>query len=153
MRAFKDDRNRAYNDVFPEIGKGDINISRLYPGTIKAFHRHALQDDYWFVIKGNLRAVLAKPDPTKVTVSVTTTFPFANNLQFSEIKPQMHISEHYLSEGDILHIPAGVWHGLQVLGYEEAIMLYHITNKYNPDKPDEERAPWNAFHTWEFSKK
>lgn len=149
MRAFKDDRNRAYNDVFPEIGQGDINISRLYPGTIKAFHRHALQDDYWFVIKGDLRAVLAKEDPTAVTVKYVQTA--IGDMQIVNLA--YTVTEHYLSEGDILHIPRGVWHGLQVLGNEEAIMIYHITTKYNPTQPDEERKPWDAFHTWQFSRK
>lgn len=148
MRAFKDDRNRAYNDVFPEIGIGDINISRLYPGTIKAFHRHALQDDYWFVIKGNLRAVLAEEDPG---IDLGVQEDIGDYL--IRKKKATKVSEHFLGEGDILHIPAGIWHGLQVLGDEEAIMIYHITNKYNPTEPDEERAAWDKFHNWSISKK
>ena len=151
MRTFKDDRNRAYNDVFPEVGVGDINISRLYPGTIKAFHRHKHQDDYWFVIKGNLRAVLAEELPPTI-LNIPTQTSLGDMLIRTQI-PNTKVTEHYLSEGDILHIPRGIWHGLQVLGGEEAIMIYHITNKYNPKAPDEERAPWNAFHDWTISKK
>lgn len=127
MRKFKDDRNRAFNDVFPAIGIGDINISVMYPGTIKAWHRHQHQDDYWFVVKGNIRAGVVGDDTP--------------------------LQLHYLSEGDLLHIPAGLWHGLQVLGNEDAIMIYHITNKYNPDLPDEERARWDEFFDWEISRK
>ena len=193
MRAFKDDRGRAYNDIFPAIGKGDVNVGVLYPGTIKAFHRHQKQDDYWFCIKGNLRAILASPGtpvPLSAWVPEYSSFAGINIVNaegqaleaqyreqvqcgtvWIEIKNEsntagwrvryiramqtapMIAKEHYLSEGDILHIPAGVWHGVQALGASESIMIYHITNKYNPEHPDEERAPWNAFHSWETSRK
>lgn len=173
MRKFKDDRNRAYNDIFPEIGKGDVNISVLYPGTIKAFHRHQKQDDYWFVIKGNIRAVMCKGEPyvppaivpydlkTYTTCGckqeqlyndvrvVNNTVGFVQTMPIVPVDLQIH----YLGEGDILHIPAGYWHGLQVLGSEEAIMLYHITNKYNPNDPDEERTSWATFFDWNISRK
>lgn len=162
MRKFKDDRGRSYCDIFPEIGKGDINVSIVYPGTIKAFHRHAYQDDYWFVISGHLRAVLSK-----VVLSVTQQVgppdgsfiaPDTSGSTLVETITKTKFSvdntvEHYLSEGDILHIPAGIWHGLQCLGNEPAVMIYHITNKYNEDDPDEERAEWDEFHNWEFSRK
>lgn len=127
MRKFKDDRSRAYNDIFPEIGAGDVNVGVLYPGTIKAFHRHKLQTDYWFVVKGNLRAVL-----------------------YEEGKEPL---VYYLGEGEGCTILPGIWHGLQVLGNEEAILIYHITTKYNETTPDEERAPWNAFFDWAISRK
>lgn len=189
MRAFKDDRSRAYNDVFPAIGKGDINIGVLYPGTIKAFHRHKLQDDYWFVVKGHLRAVtVEEPSVVKVNrVLFSLEKPGSRVIVNSDLfdaytdkskyqyhyqnedrgdgwsqtfvtitdreKPAPIVKVHYLSEGDILHIPKGLWHGLQVLGNEEAIMIYHITEKYNQDTPDEERAPWDSFYDWAISRK
>lgn len=211
MRKFKDDRNRSYCDVFPAIGVGDINISVMYPGTIKAFHRHQKQDDYWFIVKGNIRAVVATELPPTTSKQYVTdwipeyisrsdgiSYATAEFLKYEEDprfmglmieskteqktiadmgtafkvpkfylettqygrfyteKVENHppqVSEHYLSEGDILHIPAGAWHGLQVLGNEDAIMIYHITNKYDPKNPDEERAPWDKFHNWEFSRK
>lgn len=129
MRSFKDDRGISYNDVFPSVNNGDINISIVYPWTIKAFHRHKLQDDHWMVIKGNIKVAL-----------------------FDEALGGI-LNIHYLSEGEFLHIPKEVWHGLQVLGNEEVIMIYHITEKYNEDNPDEERAPWNKFYNWEISRK
>lgn len=172
MRKFKDDRNRAYNDVFPQIGTGDVNVSVLYPGTIKAFHRHQKQDDYWFIAKGNIRAVLVKE------VLQPQTFhskPIMGNPGWHSVKlPGVHsenaatsngpfsisqsvyvpeVSVHYLTEGDLLHIPANVWHGLQVLGNEDAIMIYHITNKYSEISPDEERTAWDEFYDWEISRK
>lgn len=131
MIAFKDDRGRSYNNVFQEVINGDINVAVLYPGTIKAFHRHQRQDDWWFVAKGQLRAVTV----------------FVNSQNYPEVRV------HYLSEGELLHIPRNIWHGLQVLGNEEVVMMYHITNKYNPTNPDEERAPYNEFFDWSISRK
>lgn len=133
-RLFKDDRGRSINNAFPSVQNGDINISTLYPRTIKAFHRHKLQTDHWLCIKGQLRVVLA-------------------SLEGDERDTGYQIYVHYLSEGDTLSIPPGVWHGVQNLLDEESIMAYHITEKYNPSNPDEERAPWDQFYNWERSKK
>jgi dTDP-4-dehydrorhamnose 3,5-epimerase len=127
MRTFADDRSRSYNAIVDEL-RGDLNVSVMYPGTIKAFHRHKLQDDFWFLAKGNVRAVLQNPLHTEPEV-------------------------HYLREGSLLCIPAGVWHGVQVLGNTEAILVYYITNKYNENQPDEERAPWDKFYDWAISRK
>lgn len=171
MRAFKDDRGRAYNDIFPALALGDVNASILYPGTIKAFHRHQLQDDYWFVIRGHIRAVLVEEVVKKTIIPAT---PMVGNPGWYQIvttpgeapltsnsasfiatitTTEPEVSVHYLSEGDTLHIPAGVWHGVQNIGAEEAIMLYHITTKYNEAHPDEERAKWNQWYDWTRSKK
>ncbi len=160
MRKFKDDRGRSYNDVFPEIGKGDINMAILYPGTIKAFHRHQNQDDYWFIISGHVRAILAN-DIFTIQAPITTNEGVivgdgGNTLVTNTTKVSFNypkVAEHYLSEGDLLFIPRGTWHGVQCLGNEPAIMIYHITNKYNEEEPDEERKKWNEYHNWEFSRK
>lgn len=164
MRTFKDDRSRSYNDVCPLVDKGDINATVLYPGTIKAFHRHAKQDDYWFVLRGNIRAVLVTEalKPVRHVALPMSDKPgwysydghVSNNpFTITESLPDNTTEVHYLGEGDRLHIPKNVWHGLQVLGNEEAIMIYHITEKYNPRVPDEERAPWDKFYSWEISRK
>lgn len=188
MRKFKDDRGRSYCDVFPAAGPGDINLSVLYPGTIKAFHRHQHQADYWLCARGHLRAVLVTTEqqyvPFKQDYNTGPNDAY-NNLRLRGIKlyteiggeyfpvdaqyqltwtgprPPLFVSrevpivtEHFLSEGDLLHIPATVWHGVQNIGSGEACMVYHITNKYSETTPDEERRPWNAFGvTWERSKK
>jgi len=126
---FKDARGRGKYNVFPDVPDGQINVSYSYPGTIRAFHRHRNQFDNWFVVKGNLEVALYYPVQEKLEL----------------------IS---LGEGDsVLEIPPFVWHGFKVLGNEEAILLYYVTNRYNPDNPDEERAEWNAFYDWQTPKK
>ncbi len=132
---FKDARGRGKYGLFSDLVDGQINISYSYPGTIRAFHRHEKQWDNWLVVKGNLEVVLYTEPPM-----------FYSELEKLEL--------HYLSEGDdVLKIPPSVWHGFRVLGNEEAVLLYYVTNKYNPANPDEEREKWNAFYNWETPKK
>ena len=120
-RLFDDDRARRACDVFGFTGDekvqmaGDINLTWAYPGRIVAWHRHRLQTDHWFVIKGYLKVGLLDDDGTARWV--------------------------YLGENDrrVLSIPPGVWHGYMVLGDQEAVLMYYITSKYDEDNPDEER--------------
>jgi dTDP-4-dehydrorhamnose 3,5-epimerase len=120
-RLFDDDRARRACDVFgftagePVNMGGDINITWAYPGRVVAWHRHQKQSDHWFVIKGFLKVGL--------------------------LDDQRQVRWVYLGENDrrVLSIPPGIWHGYMVLGEDEAVLMYYITSKYNPDEPDEER--------------
>jgi dTDP-4-dehydrorhamnose 3,5-epimerase len=120
-RLFDDDRARRACDVFGFTGDekvqmaGDINITWAYPGRIVAWHRHRLQTDHWFVLKGYLKVGLLDDDGNARWV--------------------------YLGENDrrVLSIPPSVWHGYMVLGDEEAVLMYYITSKYDENNPDEER--------------
>jgi dTDP-4-dehydrorhamnose 3,5-epimerase len=119
-RVYDDDRARRTNDVFGTATPGDINITWAYPGRIVAWHRHQRQTDHWYVIKGNLKVGLLDDDGNHRWV--------------------------YLSDSDrrTLSIPPGVWHGYMVLGNEEAILMYYITEQYNQENPDEERLSVEA---------
>ncbi len=120
-RLFDDDRARRACDIFGFTGDdkvqmaGDINLTWAYPGRIVAWHRHRLQTDHWFVIKGYLKVGLLDDAGTARWV--------------------------YLGENDrrVLSIPPGVWHGYMVLGDQEAVLMYYITSKYDENNPDEER--------------
>jgi dTDP-4-dehydrorhamnose 3,5-epimerase len=119
-RLADDDRARRACDVFGTATPGDINISWAYPGRIVAWHRHQKQTDHWYVVKGNLKVGLMDDD---------------RNVRWV-----------YLTQDDrrTLSIPPGVWHGYMVLGNEEAILMYYITEKYNLQNPDEERLSVEA---------
>ena len=120
-RLFDDDRARRACDVFGFTGDekvqmaGDVNITWAYPGRVVAWHRHRLQTDHWFVIKGYLKVGLLDDDGNARWV--------------------------YLGENErrVLSIPPGVWHGYMVLGDKEAVLMYYITSKYDENNPDEER--------------
>jgi hypothetical protein len=59
VRFHMDDRGIRYCDIFPEIGKGDINITIIESGAVALWHRHENQTDYQFVIKGSLKIGIA----------------------------------------------------------------------------------------------
>ena len=106
-------------------GFGQTTYTVAYPGTIKAFHWHRLQDDLWFMLGGMAQVVLhdlREESPTYRTTEV-----------------------HYLGEQHhaLLVIPPGVAHGYRVLGSEPCRLLYHTTRPYNPGEPDEERLAFD----------
>lgn len=123
MRFRQDDRAIRYCDVFGAMQEGDINISIIHPGALSAWHRHKNQIDYMFVIQGALKVGLC-------------------------IEPDKGISFEYLSEraNTVLEIPPGLWHGTYNFTYEPTILVYFITQKYDPN--DEERAPTDPM-LWE----
>jgi dTDP-4-dehydrorhamnose 3,5-epimerase len=126
MENYCDERGWALFDVFPMVEKGQINYSIVYPGVVKAWHRHRRQWDHWCVLHGNARIGLYDPETKKATT-------------------------HYLGERRpvVLSIPPGVWHGMTPVGNEPAGLLYFVSEKYDPKDPDEERAPWDAFgYSW-----
>lgn len=124
---FKDDRGKGIYDIFKSIPQGQVNLSITYPGVIRAFHMHHKQTDNWYLVSGDIEVGLQSEDINEP-------------IQFE-----------YLSGGEdrVLSIPPGIWHGFKVLGNQPAILLYYVTEKFNPTATDEERVEWNAFTDWE----
>ena len=118
VRRFDDDRGRRYCDIFPLV-TGDINITHAYPGVTTAWHAHNRQFDEWFVIKGALKVGLAIRNPDG-----TFKWKFVS------------LSEY---DGKVLRILPGVLHGWRNHTNQEAVLMYHISEKYDPDNPDEIR--------------
>jgi len=117
-RRFDDDRARRYCDIFDKV-TGDINISHAYPGVTTAWHAHTRQYDEWFCIKGALKVGLAK-----LTSDGKYVWRFIS------------LSEY---DGKVLRILPGVLHGWRNHTPETAILMYHISEKYDPANPDEIR--------------
>ncbi|MBA4494470.1 dTDP-4-dehydrorhamnose 3,5-epimerase family protein [Paenactinomyces guangxiensis] len=104
---------------------GQVSASMSYPGVIKAFHYHKLQDDVWFFPVGNAQVVLhdlRQDSPT-----------------------YRHTNVYYMGEENpsILLIPRGVAHGYRVLGSKSVIIVYLTTKAYQADQPDEYRIPYD----------
>lgn len=119
IRFHQDDRAIRFADVFPEIGRGDINVSLMYPGAIAAWHRHKKQVDYQICVLGNLKIGLCDK-PSKEGGKVEWHYLGGESTSFGP-----------------LVIPPGIWHGSYNFTNEPAVLLYHITEKY--DGTDEER--------------
>jgi dTDP-4-dehydrorhamnose 3,5-epimerase len=104
---------------------GQSSITKTYPGVIKAFHWHHLQDDIWYVVDGMARVVLYDRRPGSPTEGVTQVV--------------------YAGEDNpvVILIPIGVAHGYQVLGNKPVVLFYHVTQAYDPQRPDEQRIPFD----------
>lgn len=117
-RRYDDDRGRRYCDIFSQV-TGDINITYAYPGVTTAWHAHTRQYDEWFCIKGAIKVGLAVP-----TSDGKFKWRFVS------------LSEW---DGTVLRILPGVLHGWRNHTSETAILMYHISEKYDPKDPDEIR--------------
>ena len=164
-RFHMDDRGIRYCDIFPEIEKGDINVSIIEPGAAALWHRHEHQDDYQIVIKGSLKiGVCNAPymdiDDLEQFVNEETARNILEErkgllsqwkrLREEGIEKQPMLEEwpedeakcewFYMSERTACHgpifIPRYLWHGCYNYTDEPAILIYHITNKYDPQDED-----------------
>jgi len=117
-RRYNDDRGRRLCDIYDTV-TGDINITYAYPGVTTAWHAHQRQYDEWIVLKGALKVGLAMSNGDG-----TYRWKFVS------------LSEH---DGKVLRILPGILHGWRNHTAQEAILMYHISEKYNPGDPDELR--------------
>lgn len=113
MRTHADPRRLFLGDLF-DTPDGDVNLVRLYPGAVCAWHRHQKQTDRLFCVTGAVRVGLLGPDgkPDWLVLDERSPGPFT--------------------------IPRGTWHGYGALT-EPCILLQYNTPKYDPT--DEERQP------------
>jgi dTDP-4-dehydrorhamnose 3,5-epimerase len=100
-----------------------ISAAISYPGTIKAFHYHLHQHDFWTTVKGLLQVVLMD------LRAGSPTFGARNTLYIGELRPWQVL------------IPPGVAHGYKVIGRDDALLVYLTDRFYNPK--DEGRIPHN----------
>jgi len=121
---FTDDRGWSLMNQMQGVmsGQGQINFSMQYPGVIKAWHRHHLQTDFWMALVGHIKVGIYDQESDK-----------AWSIVIGEKRP-----------GTVI-IPPPLWHGAATVGNVPAGLLYYVTHSYNPDKPDEERAPHDRF--------
>ena len=100
-----------------------ISAAISYPGTVKAFHFHLHQHDFWTTVKGLLQVVLMD-----LRVG-SPTFGVRNTMYVGELRPWQVL------------IPPGVAHGYKVIGRDDALLVYLTDRFYNPK--DEGRIPHN----------
>lgn len=125
---------------------GQWSMSWMTHGTIKAWHLHAIQTDYWFIVSGVVKAVvcdLRRFSPEVMGPRVTMGI-------IDDMNPDKEIMEHILGDHQtpqVLVIPPGVAHGLKVL-QGPAVLMYITSEEYNPK--DEGRIPYDALgYDWD----
>lgn len=113
-----------------------VSAALSYPGTIKAFHHHQHQTDFWVPAQGMFQVALVdlrRGSPTHGR---------RNTLYVGELRPWQII------------IPPGVGHGYKVVGERPGMLIYVTNRKYNPK--DEGRIPYDdagIAYDWELQHK
>ena len=109
-------------EAFP-AGSTQVSAALSYAGTIKAFHYHLNQTDYWVPAVGMFQMVLVDLRPN------SETFGVRNTLYVGSMRPWRVL------------IPPGIAHGYKVVGNEPGILVYATDRFYDP--ADEGRIPYN----------
>jgi dTDP-4-dehydrorhamnose 3,5-epimerase len=113
-----------------------VSTALSYPGTIKAFHFHRNQTDFWVPVNGMLQVALVDLRPD------SPTFGRKNTMYVGDLR-----NWHIL-------IPPGVGHGYKVIGTAPALLVYVTDRIYDP--ADEGRIPHNhpdINYDWEIQHK
>jgi len=108
-------------DLFERFGQ--VYVTTVYPGVVKAWHYHKKQTDNMACIKGLLKLTLYDSRKSSATYK--------------------EISEIFMGDRNplLVKIPTLVYHGFKALGEDTAFVINIPTELYNYEKPDEFRLP------------
>lgn len=128
LRQFHDERGkvmqmlRSDSEVFSSFG--EIYFSTIFPGAIKAWHRHHEMELNYAVIFGRIKFVLF------------------DDRSWSSTKGK--IQELYISPENyyLVTVPPMVWNGFKASGVGEAIIANCATIPHSDDEID--RLPYNS---------
>ncbi len=109
-------------DPFFAEGFGQFSHSAMHPGTIKAWHVHQHQVDWWYVPLGALKLALYDTRTDSPTHGETM------EILMGDIYPAVCV-----------RIPPGVAHGCKVIGGGVTHLFYITSKTYDP--ADEGRIP------------
>lgn len=105
-----------------------VSMSVLVPQTIKAFHLHYNQEDFWYVSPYDRLLV--------------------NLIDLREDSPTFQNHIRLVMGGGknlLLRIPNGVAHGAANLYERDMTLIYATSSQFNAEAPDEHRLPWDRF--------
>lgn len=112
---------RCDEEIFK--GFGQVYLTTVYPGVVKAWHYHKKQVDNFTCVKGMVKVVLydARED--------SPTYKEINEFFIGEKNPLL------------ISVPPLVYHGFKGIGEETAYIINIPTQPYNYKEPDEYRLP------------
>lgn len=130
LRIIPDERGslleilRSDDETFEKFGQ--VYLSTIYPGVIKAWHYHKKQTDNVACIKGMIKLVLY------------------DNRKDSKTKGE--VNELFIGDRNqvLIQIPKLIYHGWKCIGEGEALVINCPTQVYNYKSPDEYRLPFNT---------
>ena len=140
LRVIPDERGRLMeilrcdDDVFQKFGQ--VYMTTVFPGVVKAWHYHKRQYDLFTCIRGMVKVALyddREGSPTRGKIN------------------ELYIGEHNPS---LVIIPPQVYHGWKCVSEYEAYVINVPTEPYNRSDPDEYRAdPHNGPIPYDWSRK
>lgn len=126
LRVIPDERGRVMEILRRDEphfkGFGQVYLTTVYPGVVKAWHYHKLQTDFFACIRGMVKVALyddREGSPTKGVLN------------------ELFVGEH---NPCLVSIPAGVYHGWKCISEYEAYVVNVPTEPYNRAEPDEYRS-------------
>ena len=121
---------RASDEHFTKFGQIYL-VGNMTRGTIRAFHKHEVLWDWFFISHGSAKFALRDDRPASPTYGQMDTYVI------TERNPSL------------LVVPPGVFHGWMSLE-DDTQMISTASEVYNRQKPDEIRVPPDSFgYRWE----
>jgi len=121
-RGFFREVVRRTDEILSE-GFGQLSLSHMYQGVIKAWHIHRKQVDWWYLANGVIKVALYD------TRRDSSTYRELMEVMLGDNQP-----------AQLLKIPTGVAHGCKCIS-GPADLFYITSDVYNPQ--DEGRIPYN----------
>lgn len=116
---------RATDPYFTRFGQVYL-VGDMARGTIRAFHKHAVLWDWFFISHGSAKFVLKDDRPDSPTYGEMMT------IVAGERNPTLIV------------VPPGVYHGWMSLE-DDTQLISTASEVYNREKPDETRIPPDSF--------
>ena len=111
---------RSDDPIFTRFGQ--IYMTTAYPGVVKGWHYHKVQNDHFAVLSGMLKLVLFDGREESETHGVINEFFLG------------------LHNPILVKVPAGVLHGFKAVSETEAVVINVPTEVYDHSDPDEFRV-------------
>ena len=110
---------RSDDPLFEKFGQAYVTTT--YPGVVKAWHFHKLQNDYFTCLSGMIKLVI-----------------FDNR---EDSPTYRQINEFFLGDHrqQLVVVPKFCYHGWKCISEHEAVVLNLVTECYNYAQPDEYR--------------
>lgn len=121
---------RATDEHFTKFGQVYL-VGNMARGVIRAFHKHEVLWDWFFISHGSAKFALRDDRPASPTYEQMET--------------------HVITQRNpsLLVVPPGVFHGWMSLE-DDTQMISTASEVYNREKPDEVRVPPDSFgYRWE----
>jgi dTDP-4-dehydrorhamnose 3,5-epimerase len=129
LKVIPDDRGylmEMFRSDSPDFERfGQVYLTVVYPGVVKAWHYHKKQTDNFVCVAGMAKVALHDAREGSPTCGETNTFVIGHQRQRR------------------LSIPAGVYHGFTAVGPDPASIINIPTELYDYENPDEFRRPFD----------